>query len=285
MAKGNQFILGFDLEAAISTLHTRALEAGAVPEGDWRAEDPWNTANAHMHGKDGRSCTKTKCRVGGLCYALKELLFYKRGQAGAAPFIAAADDTETMCKAMFKAGGRYIKTLERLRNDSQTLHQQEAEHHHEILCVRPAHILKLMIELQRSLVNFEDELRGLLWSFQLQQSSHAKGGHLLLSAVRQHLAWGGLEDEEIAELVPDGLGTIGDSHLKRVDHSVRKEPNARCVVPAELDGKLKKKKRVRTKKPKAEATTTQKKGKLKKEKRIRTKKPKAEATTTHRSSK
>lgn len=254
MAKDKRKDLGFDLDAAISTLVAEAIKAGAVPKGDPKSNDPWDIATAHVHGVDGKGCTKNPCRIGGLCYALKELVLCRKGIEGGAPFIDAADETGLLHRALHKAGTRYVKTLDRLRNDSERNHREEPDkgltHDHEILCVRPKRILQLMTELQMSLRLFEDELRGLLWTFQLRQSNYHKSSKLLLRAVRQHLSWGGLKDEEIANLVPDGLGTIDDSHIERVRNAV-KEPDARSIVPAELMGKLHKEKRIRTKKSKA----------------------------------
>ncbi len=254
--KNNQ--LGFDLEAAMKTLHAEAIKAGAVPEGDHRAVNPLYTATAHLHGVEHDRCKKSPCRVAGLCHALYELVQFRDEVNVATPFIAAADETEVMRKAMFEAGIQYAKTLERRLVDSEKIHQQETEqepsfqrHNHDVLCVCPERIIQLMAELQMLLEVFEDKLRSLPGSFQLQQSSYSKRSTLLLTAVYQHLRWGGLKYAKIAELVPDELGK-----KKGADERVRgrvKGPNARSIVPAELMGKLRKEKRSRAKKPKPEA--------------------------------
>jgi hypothetical protein len=82
----------------------------------------------------------------------------------------------------------------------------------------------------QSLENFDEELRGLLVSRQLRQRADTKPADVLLTAVWQHLDWGGLTNAEIAQLVPDGNGTRGaaDRVRKRVDR-----PNVRCMMPRE----------------------------------------------------
>ncbi len=258
MAKSKQNDLGFDLHAAISTLHAEALKTDNVPEEDSRSADAWLMATEHSHGMGERSCRVRPCRLGGLCYALKELEWYRDTVNGTAQFIDAANETEVLRKALSKAAIRYRKTIKRLVDNSEKIHSLDTEqvphwqsHDHGVLCVRPRRIIQRMTELQMLLEVFEDKLRGIPQSFQLQQSSHGKHSHLLLTAVRQHLNWGGLSNAEIATLVPDGLGTKDDSHLERVRHAIR-ETNARSIVPAELMGKLRKEKRIRAKNSKAE---------------------------------
>jgi hypothetical protein len=254
MAKRKDNQLGFDADAALDTLHKEAIKAGAVPQEDPRAGNPMSTAIAHLHTIQSDRCRENPCRVAGLCHALFELVQYRAQADGAAEFIEAANETEVM----FEAGSRYLEMLDSLGKKAEEILQREIEqgptferHDHEVLCVLPRCICQQVTELQRSLELFEDKLRAMPSSFQLQQSSHQKNCTLLLTAVYQHLKWGGLKYAEIAKLVPDDLGRKGADD--RVRHRV-KEPNARSFVPAELRGKLRTERKPRAKKPKAETT-------------------------------
>ena len=232
--------IGFDVEGAIRTLHTEAVLAGALPKDDPRALSPEQTAEAHLHGFGNIKCEQSPCRTAGLCHALYELLLYRSEASDVDGVVAAADETERVRKEFVKHGVEYLKALEKLVEKSEERHQllrafgrKEPKAQHRVLCRFPARIMDEMIQLRVSLVRFEKELRGSVWSFQLQQSGDSRSADLLLTAVYQHLRWGGLKYKEIADLVPDGGGSRGRGERVR---SRVKSDNACCLLPRERYG-------------------------------------------------
>lgn len=242
--------VGFDLDAAISVLHREALAAGAIPRADPRADDPRFTAIAHQHAFGDRGCERSPCRIAGICLALDELVTYRDEAKAGAPFIIAADATEEMLKAFDKAASRYVEVLGTFAGYATERHDVSGRRHgHQVMCVQPEQVVDDMTALRSSLETLERDLRGVLSSFQLQQRRGTKRSALLLTAVYQHLHWGGLTYAEIASLVPDDHGRR--SAEERVRSRV-KEPNARSTVPRELEDKLRKTRKPRATKPKAE---------------------------------
>lgn len=240
-------VAGFDIDAAVFTLHREALAAGAIPEGDNPHPGALETARAHMHDSADQ-CAKSPCRTAGLCFALYELLQYRFEVQDPKGLIAAADETEIMRKALRKAGERYVQTIENLVEESEerhrryiTLGQKETKDQHEILCRLPVRALHEMTALRRTLEKLERKLRGGVASFDLQQSGDKKRGDLLLKAVYQHLRWGGMTYVEIATLVPDGGGRLkaGDRVRDRCKGADGAN-NARSVMPRELFDKREK---------------------------------------------
>ncbi len=228
--------LGFDLEQAIEVLHREAIAAGAVPHDDPRAAGPALTASAHGHAF-GENCTKSPCRAAGLCLALQELIQFKAEAQDPEGFIVAADETEHMRKELQKNGDQYVKALEILLRRSEERHQRletlcakELEGQHELLCELPVQVLQQMADLRDSLEKLEGGLRGAVWTFELQQSGDKRSANLLLTAVCQHLKWGGLTYAEIARLIPEG-GPQGAA--ERVRKRVKSD-NARSLLPREL---------------------------------------------------
>src|SRR5262249_17341105 len=133
---------------------------------------------------------------------------------------------------------QYNAAIDAVLRRSEERHRFEAEHpglmihDHELLCVRPLRILRTMTMLFQQLQGFDDELRGLAYSRELQQPGDTKRGDLLLTAVYQHLRWGQLKYAEIAELVPDGNGPKGAA--ERVRARV-KSADQRSVRPRDPD--------------------------------------------------
>jgi hypothetical protein len=232
--------VGFDVDQATLVLHAEAIAAGAVPKGDFRANNPHDTAEAHLHGLGGALCEESPCRLAGICHALYELTQYRIEARDAEGHIAAADATEQMRKVLRKHGAEYAITLERLLAQSVERHRVNGEigrtepaSRHEIFCTLPAQTLQEMTGFLLTLERFEGELRASMSSFELQQSGDKRPRDLLLTAVYQHLRWGGLKYEQIAELVPDGLG-VRDA-AERVRARVNSD-NARSMMPRELYG-------------------------------------------------
>ena len=258
MAKDKRNNLGFDVDDALRALHAEAIKAGAVPNGDPRAESPLHTSMAHFHRDDQPTCKKQPCRIWGLCLALYELVQYRDELKVAAPFIEAADQTENLRRAILDAGVNYHETFEWFRTQSLEHHRLDSEfdlglprHNHNLLCKRPQQILVSLTALEVLVEHFEGELRELTFSFELQQSNHEKRSSLLLTAVYQQLKRGGITYSEIAELVPDELGKKG------ADERVRKRvksPNACSLVPANVLATLKPEVEPNTTGPRAEAT-------------------------------
>ncbi len=230
-------MIGFDVDAATLTLYRQALAAGAVADDIAGPDSPRDVAEAHLHTSRDR-CSKNPCRTAGLCHALYELVQYRAEVKDPQGLMSAAQATEEMRKAVRKCGDAYVPTLRQLLQRSEENHRldrdlgpREARSEHEILCVRPLEILAQMTALSMNLERFERELRGRMWSFELQQSGDKRPGDLLLTSVYQHLRWGGLSYKEIAELVPDMVGPLGAE--ERVRARV-KSPNARSFPPIEV---------------------------------------------------
>src|SRR5664280_2913363 len=177
MAKDKRNNLGFDVDAAIRTLHAAAIEAGAVSEGDPRAKSPLLTSKAHFHRDDQPTCTNRPCRIRGLCLALYELVQYLDERRYVAPFIEAADQTENLRRAILDAAVLYQPTLEWFRTQSLEYHRLEEatgqRHDHKMVCERPHQILVSMSALEALVEHFELELRGLTWSCLLYTSDAA----------------------------------------------------------------------------------------------------------------
>ena len=219
-AMGNKkdFDEWFDVDAAVYNLHAAAIEAGAL-SGDPGAASPLHTSMAHDHSNNLCKCTKDPCRVQAFCFALGEVVRYREESKVLAPFIDAADKTEDVRRDLRKLVSRYVPVLDWFDQQSIEEHRLERDlgprlqrHFHEVLCVLPKDIRESLGVLQvlfDQLEQLEGKLRGIPWSFALQQSNHAKRAKLLLTAVYQHLRLGGLKYSEIAALVPDDLGPEG----------------------------------------------------------------------------
>jgi hypothetical protein len=238
MAKRKRDDLGFDVKKAIAALHDAALAAGAVPKDDPRAASPEQTAFAHLHGLEPDSCKRSPCRLAGLCHALGEITEHQAELVRSTELLDVMAQTHDVEKWLRNAGFLYVQALNALVERGKARHAAGARlrlallaHDHELLCVRPARILLRLTAFLQAVENFDDELRELLASRQLRQPASTKPADLLLTAVWQHLDWGGLTCDEIAKLVPDGNGVRGaaDRVRKRVGSR-----NARCMMPREL---------------------------------------------------
>lgn len=100
-----------------------------------------------------------------------------------------------------------------------------------MVCVGTFGVLAPAIELAAELRSFEATTRSLVWSRQLQQPAGKTPSELLLTAIYQHLRWGGLKYDEIEALV---LG----KRWKGADERVRarvKAANARSLMPYEAE--------------------------------------------------
>lgn len=232
--------VGFDVHKAIEVLHRAAVAAGAVPTGDGRAASPALTAAAHLHEFGAPICNKNPCRAAGLCLALHELVQYRAELEQLKPVLDAADLTEEASRWLGSVGFRYANALDALVAYGKKQHAREKKinaavpiHDHDRICVRPAQVYRLMTAFLVSLNRLDSDLRSTAWSRELQQPLYGKRNAPLLTAVWQHLDWGGFTYEAIFELVPTFKipGNVKDAVRKRVrptrDKRVPETPEAK----------------------------------------------------------
>ncbi len=225
--------IGFNLDDAISRIHAAALEAGAVPPDDGRAKDPAHTAEAHLHSVDpGGRCSRSPCRVAGLGLALHEMTQFRAELETLAPFRLAAVSTHELLGAFRAVGADYLTGL---LEHGKAAHRFEgqidasvATHDHDLLCIRPVRILLKLADVFKELKEFDGKLREVFWSAELQQPGGKKRGARLLTAVCQHLYWGGVSYKEIHELAhgQSGNNGVADKIRMRVG-----SPDARSLFP------------------------------------------------------
>ncbi len=241
MPKAKADSVGFDVEKAIRSLHREAIKAGALTKDDPRAASPAQTAEAHLHGIGAQTCSERPCRLGGLCHALHELVDYQMERES--PLYDALVLTDEVKSWLSTAGRRYAIALDQWIDYGDQRHASERKfktqpqislHNHAELCERPRRILSNLQDLAKSL---EDaDLRAFFASHELVQASGKKRTALLLTAVWQHLDWGGIAYEEIFKLVPS------DGPVSKPKDIVRKRvarAEARSLRPRELHPKLK----------------------------------------------
>jgi hypothetical protein len=242
MARRKRDDVGFDVDKAIATLHREALAVGAVPANDPRAASPQHTARAHLHGLEPSSCKRSPCRLAGLSHALIEIIEHMAELERSTELLDVLEQTHEVSKWLGKSGFRYVQALSALVEHGKDRHAFEEKlrlarpaHNHALMCVRPLRIMRPLTAFLQSLDNFEDDLRELLLSRDLRQAADRKRADVLLTAVWQHLNWGGLTYAESAKLVPDRNGPKGAA--ERVRARVRSK-NARCVMPREFHPEL-----------------------------------------------
>jgi hypothetical protein len=174
MAKRAKHDVAFNVERAVAVLHKAALAEAAIAEGDFHSrgidpatqspsrDDAFRVAWAHvvLHGfqTTGERCNLRPCRLGGLCFALHEVLTY---QLEHTPLGVVAEETERFAGALTSATKQYAPNLINLRDRVQQRHEQETAaglmaplHAHETLCLAPARIAQQIRELRSSLEAF-----------------------------------------------------------------------------------------------------------------------------------
>jgi hypothetical protein len=240
--KGDE--LGFDLGKAIKRVHRAALAAGALPKNHPLARSPFATAEAHQHGIGPGGCKIHPCRLAGLCLALAELVQHQREAEELKSVLEAARHTEQVRKWLRSSGHEYVGALAKLMKCGELLHTPKSKvsvtvstHDHALLCVRPVDIVQHITAFLAALGTFDDDLLKIPWSRQLQQPGDRKGGGLLLTAVWQHLDWGGLTYDEIFELVPS-FGTPANVKNTVRDRVRKGRRKARSHWPRELHPNL-----------------------------------------------
>jgi hypothetical protein len=185
-------------------------------------------------------CPRWPCRVGGIAFALFEVADYQCQKPDTYGGIEAARGFAELAMSLRRAIARARTASRKLADHGHELDRSESLewHQHEVMCVRPARLLDRLSEVVDPLADdalaLERDLLGLVWSAELQQPRGRKPTKCLLTAVYQHLRWGGLPWHRIAILVPDGGGTRGAAMR------VRKRaagPDLRLVRPFRPDGK------------------------------------------------
>jgi hypothetical protein len=232
------------VDAAIENLHREAVTLLGKPRKGLDTSDPHAVSLEHvlLHGiqQDGVRCTASPCRLGAVCFALYELIQYRLEFASPCvqAMVAAGDACERLCNTASKQSLQLEETMGALMRSSAERHLEETRysgtrlHDHELTCERPLELVRLTEALLKTLEQFANDVRAPLQSPQLSQSLAEKGSDLLLTAVYQHLAWGKISYAQAAELVPDGLA--GSTAAGRVRHRVKKAPDARSIVPADV---------------------------------------------------
>ena len=246
MAKRKEHDVGFDVDETITRLHQAALAGGAVPpDQPWAAKNPLATVLVHAFQRHGMQledrCTESPCRVGALCFALYEVLLYRDERDGArGKAVGAADAAEQLQSTLINAVGTYAARIAPLLRACSQRHKDEKQwgfatpaHAHDTLCVQPLEAMRKMFELIELLSPVANNLRAQVESPELRQSSQRKRQKLLRRAVYQHLAWGQLSEDEIAQLVPAEDGEPPGGRAERFRKRIE-APDARSLVPAEV---------------------------------------------------
>ncbi len=210
--------------SAIARLHAEAPTAGAQPSPHRRGEADYSS---HLHGVESPPrCVVQPCRLGGLCHALYEVWQYQNEAQWGRPFLDAADEA-----GKFRAASAaFMETLAPVLHRVFEMHNRVPFHDHAI-CARAVRVFPSAVELTAELSEWEDAMRGLVWSEELRQPKGKKPAELLLTAVCQHLRWGGITYTEIARLV---LGDGSRHAAERIRKRVKESVDARSLVPFEL---------------------------------------------------
>lgn len=233
MAEKKSVQLGFDLPKAIESLRAAAVTAGAFPPTDPRAQSPHHVAEAHVHGvENARHCRRHQCRLAGVCLALSEILIHEADIENLKPFFDAAAHADEVSVNLSRAQKGAEAATVLLEANAGALQAGEGEKRtpveQAVLMVRATAVIRKHAEA------LAQGLRANAWSKHHQQPRTKKRSDLLLTAVWQHLDWGGLTYEEIFELVP-GYGSCeaerrrarADQDQERaLDHAARAAPGA-----------------------------------------------------------
>jgi len=254
---------GFDVARAVEVLHRKAQELGAKPSPGGDPHDAYDVSLRHVmlhdvphdllvdgHPRVAERCLVTPCRIGGLCFALQEILQFQRELTTARTRASmeltdVARELESVARPLLL---RFARVAADFVRTSKVQHEWESKlqapgqfHDHESTCRRPRDAVYHGAQMLSLVGKLGNELPSLLESAELAQPPARKRSTILLTAVYQHLSWGGWNYREIAELVPDQVGGRHDARTRRhpedrVRHRV-KSAEARSLFPADvLDG-------------------------------------------------
>jgi hypothetical protein len=206
------------VEGALQRLHAAALAAGAPAGAPGQAN-----YFSHLHGiQSPPICEVQPCRLAGLCHALFELTQHQGEATWGKPILEAADEAANVQRALEK----YLLALGPVLHQVVESHQRPF-HDHDV-CEQALRQLPVTIEFVAQLGDWEEALRERVWSRELRQPPGKKLADLLLTAVCQHLHWGGITYGEIAKLVLDDDQTGAD---ERIRNRVKKSEDNRAVHP------------------------------------------------------
>lgn len=230
MGKKKDGQLGFDVAKAIESLRAAAVAAGAFPPTDPRAKLPHMVADAHVHGVGsvGR-CRRNPCRLAGLCLALSEILAHELDIAELKPLLDAAVRADEVSVILSRAQKEAAATFRLLKANVDVLQAREGKESRRV--EEALELGRAIVAMRKHAEALAAGLRANAWSKQHHQRTTKKRSDLLLTAVWQHLDWGGLTYGEIFELVPS-IGTV--TKAKDVVRARVKAPNARSIMPREL---------------------------------------------------
>lgn len=251
-------IAQFDVDTAIANLGREALRLGATPSLGCDPNDLYRLSFQHvlLHSvqhqvasfdpcqadakpayQPAERCLKRPCRLGAVCFALHELLQYKRElQSPLAQAIIATMNTAHKLWPLFREQIlTFAPIVRELVQSNKELHEWEEKfgapgslHNHRLMCIVPRDILKHCVQALEQMKTLDDELPAQIEAAELAQIPFGNRRALLLTAVAQHLRWGKLSHPEIMRLVPDGLN---DDKGERVRQRAR-AANARTLLPA-----------------------------------------------------
>jgi hypothetical protein len=179
------------------------------------------------------------CRAAGVCFALHELTRDQFDATNYGELLAAADSLGELRKAILKESDGFTAALEsisrvrdRLAEGDRSMEFEGRRHLRDLTFVFPQLIFSLTGSLLTTLAAFEAGVRSLPSGGDLRQPTDQNTADLLLTAVYQHLRWGGLKFPEIARLIPDGKegGDPADRARKRIDSA---DARSRSLLPFE----------------------------------------------------
>lgn len=233
--------VGFELEAAMQRLEVFVMNTGVVPLIDTEPGRAQELAAHHLHGAGDDSCNLKPCRLGGVCHALAEIARFeaeRRTLRSALETIEAANEAQ---KWLATSGERFAEALRALASYGHNQHLGPRFHDHVALCDQPLAVLVRLDELAASIAGLDERLRDLFWRPEHRRRRNEKGADWLLTAVWQHLDWGGFTYQEVFEFVPDRdpkrVRVTNPAARRALVDRVRKRiqsGEARTILPREL---------------------------------------------------
>lgn len=197
-------------------------------------QDPLSVSLEHlrMHGvaADVPKCPVSPCKTAGASLALYELATYAAQLVGGEAHLKFADAVEVFDAELIAAAQRLRPTFTYFRREMEARHHADERggdfHAHALACVRVETLGRTIALLRHVTKDLSSELRKLLSSPLLWSGGRRVGRppSAYLTAVVQHLASGGFEPAEMADLVVDGLGTKARAaSLARLRRRIRDE--------------------------------------------------------------
>jgi hypothetical protein len=167
----------------------------------------------HENRRDPSRCDRVPCRVGGLSFALYELAAYRADVEQGDDLVAAAEVVAELRSALRRLEPKIACVVAAIRARSEIAHEIEkgggpATHDHATWCERPSTLLARFDALCAAVDGapeapgrLDDLIRSGYRSPEHRQRGDKKPADLCITAVCQHLAWGGFTNREIAGLI------------------------------------------------------------------------------------